>query len=551
MKKNILIALMVLAVAVSVSAAPKGKPLPIVDESGFMAKVYSELYQGMADEGFDVPGFRARDGRRPHLGSAEVSATTFLPTVKAGGESMYNCFPTCAENDGRFLSIAGTGLETLVGFENIFRIAVDRNAASFELGIFDGDTGGLWDFPRSKSPSQLEFRLYADPAGDGSGVGTPLWTASGGDMTDNTWFNVTLPTDMSSQAPSGHYFYVLHITLPGAENQRVWTNFKLRSTGVLSVHPELFAYSAFLNGMEEAPILYPNWPDLRVSTYDGTWNFHVDVPHAFDELVVWDGDFDFGSHDGQALDVDDWVTGTGTIPPFAVGTQAVGQGVAIGCNPTQVGIGCPADDSASAVFRRSPSIRYDVCTPGLAQCFPNDNPSGNREWQMFRIASSGPAHHIADLAQAGAGVYHVRLEGVDLTNLNALKFEHNLVVCQDELGNPCIPLRPELQGCTPGYWRQKQHMYNWTTHAPSDRFDVVFGVPYRVTLFEAVTAGGGGERALGRHAVAALLNATNYTVAYKYTAAEVITMVQQAWGTKDVEKVKNILEAENEVGCPL
>ena len=88
-------------------------------------------------------------------------------------------------------------------------------------------------------------------------------------------------------------------------------------------------------------------------------------------------------------------------------------------------------------------------------------------------------------------------------------------------------------------------------------FDVMFGVDCNgmacegKTLLEVLKTGGGGEKALGRHAVAALLNASNLDVGYLYTVDEVIAMVQGAYYSRDFETAKNLLEAQNELDCPL
>lgn len=111
------------------------------------------------------------------------------------------------------------------------------------------------------------------------------------------------------------------------------------------------------------------------------------------------------------------------------------------------------------------------------------------------------------------------------------------------------------EGCTPGYWKQPHHFDSWTGYSPGDSFDTVFGgapVDYNKTLLEALEQGGGQEKALGRHAVAALLNASSPDVSYEYTASEVIDLVRDAWsGAEDIEYVKDLFEAENEAGCPL
>ncbi len=110
------------------------------------------------------------------------------------------------------------------------------------------------------------------------------------------------------------------------------------------------------------------------------------------------------------------------------------------------------------------------------------------------------------------------------------------------------------QGCTPGYW--KNHVSAWpvTGYAPAMDFDTVFGVdaftPNR-TLLQAAGLGGGGMKALGRHAVAALLSASHPNVAYPLTAADVITLVQNAVMTGDIEATKDLLAGFNELGCPL
>lgn len=109
------------------------------------------------------------------------------------------------------------------------------------------------------------------------------------------------------------------------------------------------------------------------------------------------------------------------------------------------------------------------------------------------------------------------------------------------------------EGCTPGFWKQKQHFGLWVNTGPGNFFDNVFGVdaPGDQTLLEALGAGGGEEGALGRHAVAALLNAANPNVGYFYSEAEVIALVQGAYATGDFEAVKDLLEAQNELVCPL
>lgn len=111
------------------------------------------------------------------------------------------------------------------------------------------------------------------------------------------------------------------------------------------------------------------------------------------------------------------------------------------------------------------------------------------------------------------------------------------------------------QGCTPGYWKQPQHFDSWvaTGYQPYQYFDDVFGVELfpSLTLLDALKQGGGKAKALGRHAVAALLNASNPDVSYGFSSASVIAMVQAAVASGDFEAAKNMMVYENEMGCPL
>ena len=101
------------------------------------------------------------------------------------------------------------------------------------------------------------------------------------------------------------------------------------------------------------------------------------------------------------------------------------------------------------------------------------------------------------------------------------------------------------EGCTPGYW--KNHISAWPAGvSPSDNFDDTFGVDFfdpDVSLLDALRTGGGKEKRVARHGVAALLNSLQNNVEYPYTAGAVIGLVQNQKGDD--------LEDANELGCPL
>jgi hypothetical protein len=112
---------------------------------------------------------------------------------------------------------------------------------------------------------------------------------------------------------------------------------------------------------------------------------------------------------------------------------------------------------------------------------------------------------------------------------------------------------PGPEGCTPGFWKQPHHLDQWQGYDPEEEFDTVFGVESSThpSLLEALETGGGGESALLRHAVAALLNAAHEDVNYLYSIVEIIEIVANAFATGEFEDAKDILEAANESECEL
>lgn len=111
----------------------------------------------------------------------------------------------------------------------------------------------------------------------------------------------------------------------------------------------------------------------------------------------------------------------------------------------------------------------------------------------------------------------------------------------------------KVEGCSPGYWKQSQHFDDWTVpYTPTTLFSSVFENAFPgKTLLQVLELGGGGLNALGRQTVAALLNATNPDVGYVYTATEVISKFNNVFPGDNYESLKNDLEKQNTIYCPL
>jgi hypothetical protein len=117
------------------------------------------------------------------------------------------------------------------------------------------------------------------------------------------------------------------------------------------------------------------------------------------------------------------------------------------------------------------------------------------------------------------------------------------------------------EGCTPGYWKQEHHFCSWPApYEPNQMFSMWFddafaGKSLLTVLSQPASSDPGPNQlnSLGRHTVAALLNAASLDVAYDLGPAAVIEMFNDAYpGDKsDYNGVKAIFRGYNEQGCPL
>jgi uncharacterized protein YegL len=381
-------------------------------------------------------------------------------------EEGYYCMPTCTETDGRFLVMPGESVASFGGARIVLWIEAPPGSASFDVGIFDGDSGrdsegninmsgGNWD----DTETNTTYTLYADPVRDGTGMtvvgqwqgndSNPTadptngwWTASSETMPNNAWYDITVKNMAAAQNPNGNYYYRFEATRPvegGGANA-----FKLRSHGSLtSGRAELvdanFALVGMLATQQDLPIIYPDWTgDYNnpgpTTTYDGNWEFYFEVPAGTKTLSLWDGDFDRGtaSNPVEGGDTDD--PNTAGIPTWAVPDFTVPEGAG--------GKGAPADDSAWGVYRREPPVFYSLIGPDGTTVFVNDEPSGTEEWEEF-VVSSDPdlPDEAVDLRvdKVPAGTYTLKIEGLDLHNF--VWFRIDYVIGKEEC--PECPVCPE------------------------------------------------------------------------------------------------------------
>jgi len=374
------------------------------------------------------------------------------------GPGPFASFPSQSTTDGRFMGFGCTGVAT---FEQSVAIAMASPAATstFDLNIFDGETGqGLfphWD----AGTRQLIYRLYADPLRIGSVapenlIGTwagneenptsgLLWTSSASFLPDNDWWTVTVTHAPTAQTASGNYFYNLVIELDGPcdVGEMTESNLKIAVSNQTTFRMPHFGLVAALHQFSnDGPILYPGpFPPpggflSAPTTYDGTFELFFTLPGGETELSLYDSDLDFGTDStvgapsGVALEPctdDDDLNTPADYGDFPFPTS--------GENPEGIqGPGLPPDDNDLDAFRRGElgdsnrigCVRYEVTDPE-GNVYSNDNPSGTSEWERFLIAHPSSAMAgDADAVYTGAatslpaGVWRVKIIGLDLSNLN-------------------------------------------------------------------------------------------------------------------------------------
>jgi hypothetical protein len=193
------------------------------------------------------------------------------------------------------------------------------------------------------------------------------------------------------------------------------------------------------------------------------------------------------------------------------------------------------------------------------------------------------ANNDADFCDAGDGPFP---EGQPLGNMPQA-FGQNLQTCEQQPdpapgngvftvvvnpvgGDDCelyndFGFAPRLEGCTPGYWKQKQHFASWPAgYNPNQTVESVFDAPAFPKLGAAklVTALGydGGTslaeaaKILLRAGVAAVLNSAKPGLNYPRTTANVISQVNAALASNSRTTIVNLattLDNLNNLYCPL
>ena len=396
--------------------------------------------------------------------------------LKAHAVADVVCFPSCAVDDGRFVTVSLVP-QTFGGNVIDVEFSAASTDTSFSYGIFDADATGMWD---DATAPILKYELFADPVGNGTGTfladsftADAAFLSAHSNLVDNKWLDrqITNVTSSANSAQSGqltdadNYHYHLRVTSTGVNaaggTPSGSSNFKVRTSGALGIAPQAFSYIAALHSTVAAEMsaIYPlsgglTTGNLTQTTYDGSWDFSFFVPSGTTQISVWDGDFDYGSRDcSKNQDADDpdtpnnykdpatglyitpWTSNAAPSGANNEGIPTNGANCIAGTAPSGVtkATGLPADDNTDVILRRSPSfganVVYRLIGPDGTTAWDNLNPSGQQEWERFTVDADPNTpfdgtkmdYKVASLA---AGVYRTHVEGVDIANLNAVYFSY-------------------------------------------------------------------------------------------------------------------------------
>jgi hypothetical protein len=327
-----------------------------------------------------------------------------------GGVPMkvYSAMPSNDPDDGRFLGIAGSGLNTLGGQDIELFIGVPHGRTSFELGIFDGDVGADWDL----GSALMGYWLYKDPLKSGGSTILSSWTSSG--LANDDWTTQFFSTDSAAQAPSGNYFYRLEIGWKSGTPSGVLDEFKVRTDGQLSVRDGQSV--TFIGGPQNAndPPVGSGDPnpgetnDPGANSYAGYWDLYFYVPTDRTAITFRDGDVD------HYADTNDPNTPTGD-------PDGPGPALSEAARP-----GAPADGAGGVgpCCHVPPAVYFRVTDPD-GNVYANYNPSGNLEWELFIVSDQSTADVQVGYVLS-AGLWNYEIVGLDAHNTYFLDAEYEL-----------------------------------------------------------------------------------------------------------------------------
>ncbi len=241
---------------------------------------------------------------------------------------------------------------------------------------------------------------------------------------------------------------------------------------------------------------------------------------------------------------------TSPLAPNEAGLETVSKQYAVVCKYGPAGTySFEASATGGYLYPASFTLQAGECLTIWGANSVDEAPSSVTVTEILGPGMQVDSIYVVPETQAGPGAY-TKYTGTNTATATGLDWYNG---ARFKFWNSETPDTPGGQGCTPGFWRQEQWFGFWTApYTPTTLFSAVFDDAFPgMTLHQVVQLGGGGLNALGRHTVAALLNAASADVDYGFTTQEVIDGFNAVFPGGDYEGLKNDFEYENELGCGL
>ncbi len=400
--------------------------------------------------------------------------------------SLPNGFPSNDASDGKLIAssegLSSLGAPPASGTVFNVHIRVPITTATLQIEIFDPDlysddnNPGYWDFPPLNRPpvsltgyvDSTRFELYPDVNIAGNTTTGQIATLLADSSMDNQWidffsgatFNVDTTDPAACEQGADAKFCFYHLVARWVDPVTNTPKFNATTFGGNVLNGFIVASNGlpflakgstigFIGMTEDSPAFpVPN------TNYDGVVNLRALITSTQEcALDIYDGDSDYYGEAGAAVTAETDDPNTPSTPNNPPGdTDCSDDGPATDFYPFTVSeatlgecirAGNPRDNSDSPTGSIGVPVFYTVDpeppTTGYGvDCCVNDNPSGDLEWELYRIASSTPGcPDVTDpnydpdgigsapaavpdevVNQIAPGFHKITFTGMDQNNLN-------------------------------------------------------------------------------------------------------------------------------------
>jgi hypothetical protein len=342
-------------------------------------------------------------------------------------------FPSSDPVDGKFLSMPGKGMSSLAVPTHLsIGVPASQALQPLVVEVFDGDVSGKWDKPGGATTT---YELYADKNRDGTSMSL---LASKTDVdfaaNDDAWGTLYVGAQsVAAQAPSGHFFYRVIVTISGdagvvnaykvavnppAQIGAVQNEFGVIGgvvqTGRAAGSPP---YDQVMTTTDPLPSLNPSSPN-PLNTYDGKFAFLVYVGTSNQSISFQEGDAD------HATDV--------TAAKASEAALAPKPGVAADGADGNVLGGINVDYRP---FRVGGPVGYRIKNPGGLVLSTVLDPSGDAEYET-----------VPTFDTSAVGYYRMEWFDVDMRNTFFIKPDFGVQIFSAESAPVGPPLTSGLGG---------------------------------------------------------------------------------------------------------